>query len=247
MYHPNLRGWSMSQIPRPQQIQLKADDVISWFHQVYYAIGHQRSGTWMQTFWMGTSLEKCPLDLWIYQELLHAIRPQLIIETGTRWGGSALYLSHICDLLGVGEVVTIDVTLPPTPPAHRRLTYLTGSSIDPEIIQRVKERAVDKSPILVILDSDHSSRHVIEEMRAYHSLVTPESYMIVEDGNINGHPVFPTFGPGPTEAIEQFLRENNDFEVNRNCEKFLLTFNPGGYLRKRANSPAPLSPPGSLP
>jgi cephalosporin hydroxylase len=219
--------------PTPPQIPLNIRDVVSWFHQVYYGIGDQNRGTWKQTFWMGTYVEKCPLDLWIYQELLHAIRPQLIVETGTMQGGSALYLCHICDLLNIGEVITIDVRLPQNPPSHPRLTYLTGSSTDPQIIHQVQERAGGSAPVMVFLDSDHSCRHVMDELRAYHPLVTPGSYMIVEDSNINGRPVLPGFGPGPGEAIEQFLNENRYFEVDRTCEKLLLTFNPGGYLRKR--------------
>lgn len=223
----------MSQPPQPQQINITPQQVISAFHQLYYAIGHNRQGTWQQTFWMGTQTEKCPLDMWIYQELLHIIRPQLIIETGTRHGGSALFLCHMCDLLGQGEVVTIDITRPPNGPTHPRLTYLTGSSAAPEIIEQVKQRAEGKKPVLVILDSDHTAPHVLAEMRAYHSLASPGSYMIVEDSNVNGHPILPDHGPGPMEAITQFMQENSDFQIDQRCEKFLLTFNPSGYLRRK--------------
>lgn len=223
-----------SQPPAGRQIRFKIEDVVSWFHQLYYSLGHERGGTWKQTRWMGQEIHKCPLDLWVYQELMHQIRPQLIIETGTLYGGSALYLSQMCDLLGGGEVITIDVNPKPDRPQHPRLTYLTGSSINLDIVQQVKGRAAGKSPVMVILDSDHSCAHVLEELRAYHPLVTPGSYLIVEDGNINGHPVLADFGPGPTEAVGLFLRENNQFQVDMECEKFLLTFNPGGFLKKRA-------------
>ncbi|HEV2893257.1 MAG TPA: CmcI family methyltransferase, partial [Actinomycetota bacterium] len=64
-------------------------------------------------------------------------------------------------------------------------------------------------------------------------IVTPGSYLVVEDTNVNGHPVYEAFGPGPMEAVQDFLKERDDFEVDRSREKFLFTFNPGGWLRRR--------------
>ena len=101
----------------------------------------------------------------------------------------------------------------------------------------VRERAAGKS-VMVILDSDHTRDHVLAELRAYAPIVTPGQYLVVEDSNINGHPVFPGFGPGPMEALQAFLAETGEFEVDRSREKFLVTFNPGGYLRKRSGPPA---------
>ncbi len=87
---------------------------------------------------------------------------------------------------------------------------------------------------MVILDSCHTKDHVLAEMRLFHKLVTPGSYMIVEDTNVNGHPASPSHGPGPMEAVWAFLAENRDFEQDKKRERLLLTFNPGGYLRKLA-------------
>jgi cephalosporin hydroxylase len=89
---------------------------------------------------------------------------------------------------------------------------------------------------MVILDSDHKEAHVRAELDFYKDRVTPGNYLIVEDTNINGHPVNPNFGPGPMEALEAFLPHHPDFEVDRKCEKFYLTFNPKGFLRKKAVS-----------
>jgi cephalosporin hydroxylase len=86
--------------------------------------------------------------------------------------------------------------------------------------------------VLVLLDSDHAKDHVLREIGVYGTLVTPGSYLVVEDTNVNGHPVEPEFGPGPMEAVEEFLRERRDFVVDETREKFYLTFNPRGYLRK---------------
>ena len=87
---------------------------------------------------------------------------------------------------------------------------------------------------MVVLDSDHRRDHVLAELDAYADFVTPGCYLIVEDTNVNGHPVAPEFGPGPTEAVERFLDADNRFAVDQTQEKFLLTFNPGGFLRRRS-------------
>lgn len=182
--------------------------------------------------WLGVPAQKCPFDLWVYQELVHELRPGVIVECGTADGGSALYLASICDLLGEGEIVTVDIRDLPGRPQHGRITYLTGSSTAPEIVEAIRERVDGRSPVLVILDSNHERDHVLDEMRLYGALVTPGSYLVVEDSNINGHPVLPDFGPGPLEAIEAFLAETDEFAVDESREKYFLTFNPRGYLRK---------------
>jgi cephalosporin hydroxylase len=86
---------------------------------------------------------------------------------------------------------------------------------------------------MVILDSDHAMQHVLDELAIYGELVSPGNYLVIEDTNVNGHPVRPDFGPGPGEAVERFLADNEQFEVDTEREKFLMTFNPGGYLRRR--------------
>jgi cephalosporin hydroxylase len=154
------------------------------------------------------------------------------VETGTAHGGSALYLATLCETVGTGEVVSVDIGPWPDRPAHPRLTYLTASSTDPAVVARVAERATGAGTVLVVLDSDHRRDHVLAELRAYAPLVTPGSYLVVEDTNINGHPVYEAFGPGPMEAVQDFLKERDDFEADRSREKFLLTFNPGGWLRR---------------
>jgi cephalosporin hydroxylase len=203
--------------------------IVREFHRVYY---DSPSRTWGNTFWFGTPTQKCPLDLWVYQEILYELRPELIVETGTASGGSALFLASVCELLGRGEVVSVDI-LQQERPTHERVTYLTGSSIAPEIARGITELAGDRSPVLVILDSDHTRDHVLEELRLFGPLVTPGSYLIVEDTNINGHPVLPDFGPGPMEAAAEFLRESPEFTIDLEREKFFLTFNPRGFLRKQ--------------
>lgn len=203
------------------------------FHLAYYNSGGaaSRFGT---TTWLGTRVVKCPLDLWNYQEILTELRPDLIIETGTLFGGSAFFLATVCDHLGWGRIVTIDLEEQEGRPAHPRIEYWKGSSTDPGIVERARAAAAESRTVLVILDSDHTERHVLAELRAYAGLVTPGSYLIVEDTNVNGHPVLRSYGPGPMEAVERFLAESGDFFPDQDREsKFLLTFNPKGYLRRR--------------
>ncbi|MGH3031631.1 MAG: CmcI family methyltransferase [Gaiellaceae bacterium] len=200
------------------------------FHKLYY---ESRQRTWKNTFWLGYSAEKCPLDLWIYQEILFETRPDVVIETGTAAGGSALFLATIFDVLGSGIVVTIDIDEVPSRPVHPRVEYVVGSSTEETTVERVRTFVRPGLGVMAILDSDHSKDHVLGELRHYGELVTPGKYLVVEDTNVNGHPVRPDFGPGPMEAVEEFLAENEAFEIDPEREKFFMTFNPGGYLIRR--------------
>lgn len=203
--------------------------IIDDFHRMFYS---KHATTWESVRWMGVTAWKNPMDLWIYQEILHEISPDLIIECGTLCGGSALFLAHLCDILKRGRIITIDNQTRADRPAHDRITYLTGSSTDPEIILTVGNIARNEKSVIAILDSDHSMAHVLNEMRAYSSMVTMGAYLIVEDGNLNGHPVAENCGDGPYEAIKQFLSERSDFEIDRSRERMLFTFNPAGYLKR---------------
>jgi len=201
--------------------------VIDAFHIVYH-----RRQTFNNTYWLGTNVQKTPMDLWVYQEIVHELRPDLIIETGTYKGGSALYLASLCDLENNGQVATVDIEAYPNRPQHKRIQYLLGSSTSPAIVEQFKSLAAGKRTVMVDLDSAHSMQHVLNELRLYSPMVTKGSYLIVEDTHFNGHPILRHFGPGPTEAVQAFLKENHDFVIDKEREKLLLTFNAGGYLRK---------------
>ncbi len=194
------------------------DQVTEAFFRLY-----AESQVWRDTTWLGKRALKCPLDLWVYQEILFRTRPDVIIETGTSAGGGALFLASMCDLINHGRVVTIDIKRQRRP-KHERITYLNGSSLEVDV------RVADGERVMVVLDSDHSKEHVLAELRKYGPLVSEGCYLIVEDTSVRL--ALPDFGPGPAEAVEEFLKETSDFVVDRDCEKFLLTFNPGGYLRR---------------
>ena len=187
-----------------------------------------------KTHWMGVQLLKCPFDLWVYQEILHEHQPDLVIETGTFQGGSAFYMSNIMDLIGKGRIVTIDIDEKPNRPQHPRITYITASSTAPETIEKVKGIIQPGEKVMVILDSYHGRDHVLREMELYHGFVSGGCYMIVEDTNVNNHPVEPSFGPGPMEAVDLFMGKNRQFVIDAECEKYDVSMNPRGYLKKVA-------------
>jgi len=209
----------------------KKNDIVEQFHKLYYD-SNILGGTWKNTFFLGIATQKCPFDLFIYQEILYELKPDVIVELGTAFGGGALFLASICDLINNGEVISVDINDINGKPSHKRIKYLIGSSISNEIVGQVKELIKNKNKVLIILDSDHSKGHVLKELMIYSKLVSLGSYIIVEDSNIHGHPVQPDHGPGPAEAIEEYFKEYSDFMVDKSREKFYLTFNPGGYLKK---------------
>ncbi len=136
------------------------------------------------------------------------------------------------DLIGHGRVITVDIEERPGRSAHPRITYLTGSSVAPEMVSRVRDLVGTDAPVMVLLDSDHTRDHVLAELEAYAPLVSRDSYLIVEDTNLNGHPVLPDYGPGPMEALEAFLPAHPEFAHDTAMDKFFLTFNPKGWLKK---------------
>jgi len=207
-------------------------EVVNDFNKMFYWLSPT---TWRNVRWMGVTLYKFPTDLWVYQEILHETRPTLIVETGTAHGGSALFLAHIGGILGGIRIVTVDIdntNRAAELPRHDSITYITGSSTDPAIVATVRSHIRPDDRVMVILDSDHAEAHVRAEMEVYGPLVTEGCFLIVEDSNVNGHPVRPDHGPGPLEAIMTFLPEHAEFQADRAREKFLLTANPSGYLRK---------------
>lgn len=207
------------------------NEIVKSFHQLYYD-SNVLGGTWKNTKFLGVPAQKCPLDLFVYQEILFEVKPDLIIEAGTASGGGAYFLASMCDLIGHGEVVTIDITNTRVSPSSHRIKYILGSSTSEDVYRQIEVLAKDKRIIMVILDSDHSKKHVLKELELYNKFVSKGSYLIVEDTNVNGHPVNVDHGPGPMEALKEFLKTNDNFEIDTSREKHYLTFNPSGYLKR---------------
>jgi cephalosporin hydroxylase len=184
--------------------------------------------------WLGHPIWQNILDLWTIQETIAQVRPALLIECGTFRGGSALFYAHLFDLMQSGQVVTVDVQRGHNL-AHPRITWLIGSSTSVEILEIVRGRAAAcGGPVMVILDSDHSAAHVRRELECYAPLVTPGSYVLVQDGVIDTLPIFRSSRPGPLPAIEDFLRSTDAFELDaERCERFWITHHPRGWLRRK--------------
>jgi len=209
--------------------------IIDEFHKLFYdtMFWNVQKGDSTRMHWLGVEIFKCPSDLVVYQEIIHETRPDFIVECGTKFGGSALYCANICDALDHGRVITIDIEDLPQRPSHPRVTYLLGSTTDLDTLKQVSALIASTSAsVMVILDSDHSKQHVLKELHMYSAIVTPGMYLIVEDTNVNGHPAVVSHGPGPMEAVREFLKTDRRFIVDRGREKLLLTFNPSGYLQR---------------
>jgi cephalosporin hydroxylase len=208
--------------------------IIREFHKIAY-----RRKLWYETHWLGRRVMQYPSDLIIKQEIIYKLRPALLIETGTAHGGSALFYASLFDMLDHGRVITIDIDGSPDRPVHPRIEYFTGSSVAAATVAHVMAQAsAAGGPVMVTLDSLHTCEHVLAEMEAYHGCVTPGSYMIVEDGEMYGHPVYTDWPPekdrpGPYEAVMQFLPRHPEFEPDRTCERYLITGHPNGWLRRR--------------
>ena len=211
--------------------QVEYADVIADFHRAWFASRQ----TVAMTFYEGIPVLKNPLDLWIVQEIIWDLKPTLIIETGTAFGGSALYYARQLDRLGVGHVVSIDIDPAATLPKHDRITYVTGNSVAPEMIDAVAQCCYTHPRVMVVLDSDHSKEHVLRELDEYSPFVSDDQFLIVEDTNINGRPVQIDWkgGPGPGPAVDEWLPKHDDFERAVLAERYMLTCHPGGWLRRR--------------
>ena len=203
-------------------------------HQAFHTDLIRTTNNFDNVTWLGHPIWQNVLDLWSFQEAIAEIRPAVLLETGTNRGGSALFYANLFDLLGHGRVVTVDIERMHSL-EHPRVDFLIGGSVDEPILEKMRAAATTADgPVMVVLDSDHSAEHVLAELRAYGPLVTPGSLMLVQDGVIDTLPMYEGFRPGPLAAIETYLGETSDFEVDPRLDRrFLVTHHPSGWLRRR--------------
>ena len=181
--------------------------------------------------WLGYSIAKSPFDLMAFHNLLYDVKPDLLIETGTWRGGSALFYATIMDATNHGNVMTIDNWEWRLRPQHPRIMYVALSSVDEMAVKIAHSYACQCPRVMVTLDSAHDKEHVLKELDLYAPMVTQGSYLVVEDTNINGHPVREDFGPGPWEALHEWLPNHPEFVIDHNVEQ-LYTNNPDGWLQR---------------
>lgn len=212
------------------RIEQDRQKVISEFHKIY----HQNGG--YKTFYLGIQSAQYPADNWVMQEIISEIKPDFVVETGTAAGGTALFYADILEKVNnEGNVITVDID-PHDPKVSQfktwreRVTYIKGSSVSPEVFDVIKRR-VQGHKVIVSLDSLHWKPHVLRELELYSALVPPGSYIIVQDTQFTGHPI-PEGSEGPWEAVEEFLKKNKDFIIDRSRERHLVTANPSGYLKR---------------
>jgi cephalosporin hydroxylase len=185
--------------------------------------------------WLGHPVWQNVLDLWIIQEAIYEVQPHLLLETGTNRGGSAMYYAHIFDLMDKGRVITCDMERMHEL-SHPRIIFLQGGSTSPAVVDAMRAAVAETDgAVMVILDSDHSERHVAQELETYGTFVTPGSLMLVQDGVIDTLARLSADRPGPLPAIREYLRRHPEFEAEpARSEKFLVSHHPSGWLRRKS-------------
>jgi cephalosporin hydroxylase len=207
------------------------------FHRVYY----HKPDSWFHNVWFGFPISQFPGDLYLYQEIISRRTPDYIVQTGVFLGGSALFFAHMLDLANApltAKVIAIDINLSDKAKElnHPRITLIEGSSTSPETIKQVERLIADIPHVnggMVSLDSDHTKDHVVEELKYYPQFVGVGNYLVVEDTNINNNPVLGEHGPGPFEALREFLKTNHNFQQdNALWQRNLFSHHQYGWLRK---------------
>ncbi|MGZ3920977.1 MAG: cephalosporin hydroxylase family protein [Bacteroidia bacterium] len=195
--------------------------------------------------WMGRPIIQYPQDMVAMQELIWAIKPDLIIETGIAHGGSLIFYASIMELIGKGEILGVDIDIRDhnrkeieAHPMFKRIKMIQGSAIDPKIIEQVKKHAEGKKTIMVSLDSNHTHEHVLEELRLYSGFTTVGSYCVVFDTIVEDLPKGSIdrpwdVGNNPKTAVHEFLKTNDNFVIDKHIDnKLLISVAPDGYLKR---------------
>jgi cephalosporin hydroxylase len=190
-----------------------------------------RNLPWRRTTWLGAPVRTAPTDLFAYQELLSRVRPDWVVELGTSDEGRATFLASICELVGHGQVVSVRDADAPEPVSHPRLHVYTGDPLDPAVREKVHALVGDGGAV-VLLGGCADRGATATQFEAYADLVPAGSYVVVTDTIVNGRPVWPSFGPGPAEGTKQILGRHGEFVADADMEKYALSFNPGGFLRR---------------
>lgn len=206
----------------------------NWQHRLSYEVT-----------WLGIPIIQLPEDMAVMQELIWKVRPDVIIESGVAHGGALILYASILELLGRGRVVGVDVEIRKynrlaieAHPLSHRIELIEGDSLADDTVAAVRSRITPGERVMVTLDSAHSRDHVFGELERYAPLVTPKSYLVVFDAVMALVADAPSAGEGwsqdnPLEAVREFLETNEDFEVDRSCERLAVTYCQGGFLRRR--------------
>ena len=197
--------------------------------------------------WLGRPLIQLPMDAMAMQEIIWAVKPDLVIETGIAHGGSLILSASMLEMVGAGEVVGVDIeirdhnraAIEAHPLAHR-ITMIEGSSVAPDVVAQVHKLAAGKKKVLVCLDSNHTHEHVLAELQAYAGLVSVDSYIIVFDTFVEDMPDDYVWtdrpwgkGNNPKTAVWEWIKDHPEFVIDRSVEdRILVTSAPDGFLRR---------------
>lgn len=195
--------------------------------------------------WLGIPIIQLPEDILMMQELIYKVRPDVIVETGTAHGGTAIFYASMLELLGKGHVISIDIEIRKynrlaiqAHPMSKRITLVEGDSVDDDVVAQVRQRIQPHDTVLVALDSNHTYGHVRQELEKYGPMVTPGSYLVVFDSIMemladapNGKAGWAT--DNPAAAVRDFLAQHPEFEVDPYYNRLQVTYCVGGFLKRR--------------
>lgn len=210
-----------------------------------FIVNSDKHGYGYQWAWLGLPFIQMPQDMIATQEIIWETKPDVIIEAGIAWGGSVVFYASLLQLIGKGNVVAVDLNLYDhvadqimSYPFSNRIHLYKGSSTDPSVADKIRSHVTAGQKVMVILDSNHTHQHVLEELRSYGPLVTKGQYLIVSDTIVEDIPAQDhrprAWGPGdnPKTALRQYMKECRRFEIDPYInDKLMLTYSPEGYCR----------------
>ena len=210
-----------------------------------FIVQSDKYGYGYQWTWLGLPIIQLPQDIVATQEIIWACKPDVIIETGIAWGGSVVMYASMLQLIGKGKVVAVDLNLMDhvsqqimAYPFSSRIHLYKGSSTAPDIVAKIMAHIEPGQSVMVLLDSDHTHAHVLDELRIYGPLVTKGQFLVVSDTIVDDIPTQThrprRWGPGnnPKTALREYLASGAKFEEDTFVNgKLLITFSPNGYLR----------------
>lgn len=241
---------TIQQVDGERTIDLYSKEAFEQISRQWVRVGWNQK--YHYTFsWMGRPIIQLPEDMLRVQEAIHRLQPDVIIETGVAHGGSLIFYASLCKVLGKGRVIGIDIEIRPhnrqaigAHPLSSFITLVEGSSVDANVVERVKSLVNPGETVLVLLDSNHTKAHVRAELEAYHGLVTPGSYIVATDGIMRdlsdvprGHPEWRE--DHPAAAAADFVAAHPEFVVEQPAwpfnESYLtenITHWPAAWLRR---------------
>ena len=201
--------------------------------------------------WLGRPIIQLPEDMIRLQEVIYAVRPDVIVETGVAHGGALVFYAGLCKTMDHGRVIGVDVEIRPhnreaieSHPLSSFITLVEGDSIAPQTVARVTTQIGPDETVLVLLDSCHEKQHVLEELRAYSTVVTPGSYIVAMDGIMEDLAGAPRSSPdwswnNPRQAALEFVAENPDFKIeeppfafNEGTVTERVTYWPSAFIKR---------------